>query len=109
MFAIATSCVFPTPRTKPTNSGELVAGVGVAVGVALALGTGVEVAPIVLVGTGVGVLVAVLTGTVVAVLVSVAVGVLVNVAEHSWGRARSHGNRAIVASPLYVEQLADSY
>lgn len=35
--------------------------------------------------------------------------VLVNVAERSWGRARSLGNRAIVASPLYVEQQADPY
>lgn len=35
--------------------------------------------------------------------------VLVNIAERSWGRARSHSRRAIVASPLYVEQSADLY
>jgi hypothetical protein len=32
--------------------------------------------------------------------------VLVNAAERTWGRARSQGRRAIVASPLYVEEQA---
>lgn len=35
--------------------------------------------------------------------------VMVNAAERSWGRARARGNRAIVASPLYVEQQTDPY
>lgn len=35
--------------------------------------------------------------------------VLVNSAARSWGRARSGGKRAIVASPLYVEHPADPY
>lgn len=35
--------------------------------------------------------------------------VLVNAAERSWGRARSLGKRAIVASPLYVEQQPGAY
>lgn len=35
--------------------------------------------------------------------------VLVNAAQRSWGRARSRGIRAIVASPLYVEQQSESF
>ncbi len=35
--------------------------------------------------------------------------VLANIAERSWGRARAGSRRAIVASPLYVEQRSDAY
>ena len=35
--------------------------------------------------------------------------VLVSVAQRSWGRTRSLGNRAIVASPLYIEHEAGPY